>query len=182
MATNSTTFLQAGQLSAKMKSAVQADTDGVATAIKAVIPKGDKGDPGAVWRGAFAASTAYAVGDLYTSGGQTYRVKTAHTSSAAPDFTKADMFAAKGNDGTGSAGAATIKEWAASTAYAADETVSYSGELYKAKTAFTSGATFDATKWTRLTRTGSTVAVTSGVTAFKNADGTIRLSIPNGTI
>ena len=39
----------------------------------------------------------------------------------------------------------SIADWAANTSYAADAIISYAGEAYQVDTAFTSGATFDAT-------------------------------------
>ncbi len=46
-----------------------------------------------------------------------------------------------------------IKEWKATTAYSVNDLVVYSGNIYKCKTAHTSGSSFDSTEqenWTTL--------------------------------
>lgn len=80
--------------------------------------KGDKGDtgaagpqgPGFVARGAWAATTVYAVNDIVTNGGSTYRSLTAHTSGASFSGVGAnwELWAAKGTDGTG--GTITVQD------------------------------------------------------------------------
>ena len=52
-------------------------------------------------RGPWAPSTAYAVNDIVTTGGNTYRVSTAHTSPGSFTTTNLELWAAKGTDGTG---------------------------------------------------------------------------------
>jgi len=70
-------------------------------------PKGDTGNTGNTGtagrgfrpRGAWAATTSYLVDDIYTYGGQTYRVTTAHTSPASWVITNSELWAQKGTDG-----------------------------------------------------------------------------------
>lgn len=68
------------------------------------LPKGDTGNPGPAGltpRGAWSSATAYAVNDLVTSGGSSYRCKVAHTNQPVSDATYWELFAQKGADGTG---------------------------------------------------------------------------------
>jgi hypothetical protein len=78
-------------------------------------PKGDPGGtgpqgPGFVARGAWATGTVYAVNDIVTNGGQTYRALTAHTAGASFSGVGAnwELWAAKGADGTG--GTITVQD------------------------------------------------------------------------
>lgn len=57
-----------------------------------VIPK---------FTGPYASGVDYEQSDLYTYQGSTYIVTVAHTSGATPDFSKAEMFAQKGQAGVG---------------------------------------------------------------------------------
>lgn len=91
------------------KLVVQGGQDG---ATGATGPQGDTGPAGAngtgfTPRGAWASDTAYAVNDIVTTGGQTYRVSTAHTAGGSFDLSKFELWAAKGADGTGSGGGTT---------------------------------------------------------------------------
>lgn len=90
-------------------------------------------------RGAWVASTTYAVDDIYTRSGNTYRVTTAHTSPATWVITNAELWATAGTNGTGfnPRGA-----WAASTVYAVNDIVTYAGSTYRVSTAHTSTTTF----------------------------------------
>ena len=73
--------------------------------------KGADGAPG-VWRGEWSATTAYAVNDLVGYAGNTYRVTSAHTSTASFDSSKMTMIASRGLQGpagqTGSVGPAGL--------------------------------------------------------------------------
>lgn len=80
--------------------------DGAAGARGETGPQGPAGT-GFNPRGPWTASTAYAVNDIFTAGGRTFRVKTAHTSgSTAPtgNTVNVDLWADKGADGTGGGG------------------------------------------------------------------------------
>lgn len=63
-------------------------------------PKGDQGAIGINWRGAWQPSTAYAVGDVVTNAGSTYRRNTAGTSGASFSATNWDVLAQAGTNGT----------------------------------------------------------------------------------
>lgn len=179
MATTTLTLVKASALAQLTKAAVTNNTDGLVDEIKAKIPKGDKGDTGPRGvnpRGAFAASQEYAVNDLVTQAGQTYRCTVAHTSSAVRDDSKWEIFAAKGADGassSGGTGATTVKAWAASTSYVANELVRNGADLYASKAAFTSGATFDATKWDKLTPSTTTATTAPALTPYEAGDGSV---------
>jgi len=81
--------------------------------------------------------------------------------------------------------------WAANTAYAAYDVVTYGGSSYTTPTAFTSGATFSAANWTVLaaqglpgasgTGTGTVNTGTTGQLAYYAAGGTVLSSLALGT-
>lgn len=109
-----------------------------------------KGTDGAsfTYRGAWAGSTAYAVNDVVTNGGQAYIVTTAHTSPSSFSTTNLSLLAAKGTDGANGAdgtGFSYRGAWAASTAYLVRDVVTYNGQTYIVLTGFTSSSSFDAT-------------------------------------
>jgi len=61
--------------------------------------KGDPGDPGVNWRGAWSGSTAYAVSDGVTHNGTSYVCTTAHTNHEPPNASYWDVLAAGGSGG-----------------------------------------------------------------------------------
>jgi hypothetical protein len=97
------------------------------------------------YRGAWVASTAYAVNDILTYGGQTYIVTTAFTSSTTFSATNLGLWAAKGADGLPGVGFLYRGAWAASTVYAVNDVVINGGQTYIVTTAHTSPTTFATT-------------------------------------
>ncbi|QNJ55341.1 minor tail protein [Gordonia phage LittleFella] len=123
--------------------------------------KGDTGNTGATGRGfnprgSWLATTAYAVDDIVVQGGETWRCTVAHTSGATWSSTNWERWAQKGATGQGY----TYRgAWAASTAYALYQTLSYQGSFYQVTTAHTSTSTFDATKFALLAGKGDTGSI-----------------------
>lgn len=86
---------------------------------------------------AWLATTAYKVGDVYQNAGTSYYVNTAYTSGAtfgATDTTNASVSSTSPD--------AAPAAWIASHAYAVNDQYLYLGEVYKVRTAYTSGATY----------------------------------------
>lgn len=70
--------------------------------------------------------------------------------------------------------------WIANTAYAIGDVVTYQGSSYVTKAAFTSGPTFDATKWTLLAQAGAQGATGVGVKGDTGATGGTGPAGPSG--
>lgn len=85
-------------------------------------------------------STYYTVGVTVINDKKVYRCKTAHTSATTFNTTE------EANWELISSGGITIEDWASSTVYVVGDVVISNNNLYKCKTAHTSGNTFDATE------------------------------------
>ncbi len=97
-----------------------------------------------VWKGAWAASTAYVKDDIVRYGGNAYVVESAHTSNS--NF-YTDLTA---NRLTKIAGGTEYKgDWATSTVYKVDDLVTYNGTVYRANQGHTAAGSFlsDEAKW-----------------------------------
>lgn len=140
------TFVQASALANLVKTAVESDTSGLATTIR-TSAKGDKGDTGAV-------GPAGPAGDTGPAGAKGDKGDVGATGPAGPS-------------GTGSG----VRAWAASTTYVAGDVVTHGNALYRAKAGFTSGATFDSTKWDALLT--ATNGSGTALKAYENGDGTV---------
>jgi collagen type VII alpha len=121
--------------------------------------KGDKGDTGSqgakgdtgsqgvagrgfVPRGAWAASTVYAVDNIVTNGGNTYRVTTAHTSPATFSTANLELWASRGTTGSTGPGFVPKGAWTTGLVLAVNDVVTYDGGVYRTTTAHTAGAAF----------------------------------------
>jgi hypothetical protein len=151
------------------------------------------------FRGAWAATTAYAAYDVVTNGGNTYVVTTGFTSGASFATTNLALMAQAGATGatgaagatgatgaqgaqgtTGAAGATGAtgaagqgfnfrSAWAATTAYAAYDVVTNGGNTYVVTTGFTSGASFATTNLALMAQAGATGA--TGATGAQGIQG-----------
>lgn len=144
-----------------------------------VIPQGD---PGLVWRGTWAAATAYAVNDAVTNGTASYRRKIAGTTPTTPasDPTNWEVLAARG--ATGAAGLTWRGTWAAATAYVVNDAVTHLGSSYRRLVAGTTATApaADAVNWTLLAQKGADGAGAGDVVGPASADAD-NLAAFNGT-
>ncbi len=109
-------------------------------------------------RGVYAAQTAYAVDDVVTYQGAAYAALVAFTSGATFDSTKWQVLSAQGAAGTNGINGLGFNlrgVWAANTAYAVDDVVSYLGSSYAALSAFISTSTFVASNWEVMASAGA---------------------------
>ncbi len=118
---------------------------------------GDPGPPGLVWRGAWAAGTAYAVNDAVTYSNASYRRKVAGTTAGTPsaDVANWEVIAARG--AAGAAGLVWRGDWNPATAYVVNDAVAYLGASYRRLVAGTTATTPDAdpTKWALVAAAGA---------------------------
>ncbi len=97
-----------------------------------------------VWKGEWAASTAYVKDDIVRYGGNAYVVESAHTSNSNfyTDLTASRL--------TKIAGGTEYKgDWTTSTVYKVDDLVTYNGTVYRANQGHTAAGSFlsDEAKW-----------------------------------
>ncbi len=126
---------------------------------------GTPGTPGLVWRGAWNAATAYAVGNAVSSGGSAFICISANTGALLTDAASWSLLASKGDAGVkgdpGTAGAAGLIWRAAynvATAYAINDAVSYDGSAYIAVAVTTGNLPTNATYWSVLASKGDSGA------------------------
>jgi hypothetical protein len=91
-----------------------------------------------IWKGAWAASTAYLKDDIVRNGGKTYVCIVGHTSSA--DFTT-DISNVPTRWNQVSDGTAWMSDWTINTYYRLNDVVKYGGKLYICTSTHTSAAT-----------------------------------------
>lgn len=157
-------------------SQAQAQVNGVAPnqTLDLTIPQGLIGSTGPA---AWAPPVAWANGAVYTAtaprsvviiGGSTYVCVAAHT---ATTFA-ADLAAGKWSLVAAQPWKTPPVAWAASTAYttaAPADCVTAGGETYVCSTTHTSGASFDATKWTKIAQKGADGSPSAGAVLYNTA-------------
>jgi hypothetical protein len=97
------------------------------------------------------------------------------------DGTVTDAKIATAGLSPGSIAWAAIAPWAASTAYAKGDLVSYLGVAYRRTTAGTSGTTFSSSMWTQITPTLSTVAVSGAYADLSGTPASVVTSVNGAT-
>lgn len=105
---------------------------------------GATGSAGLVWKGAWAAATAYAVNDAVTYSGASYRRKVAGTTATAPvnDGSNWELLAAQGVQGVpGPAGLTPRGAWLDGTAYTSNDVTTYHGSTWRKTNQGGGGAT-----------------------------------------
>jgi hypothetical protein len=112
------------------------------------------------YRGAYSAGTTYYVNDVVVSGGSTYICILTSTGNAVTNTTYWTVLAAKGTDGTngtnGTNGTSFVfrGEYAAGTAYVANDVVTSGGSAYICILASTGNAPTNTTYWSVLAAKG----------------------------
>jgi hypothetical protein len=136
------------------------------------VPKGDTGATGAAgtngtglnFRGAWVSGTSYAVNDVVTYGGSTYRLLIAYSGTAVPSASSNTIYE------TQAAGHNFRGAWVSGTQYYKNDLVTYSGQVYLLTVNSASGTTnpaTDTTNWTLFAAKGA-----DGATGATGATGT----------